>query len=216
MHKGLGTWPYSLYLSPQMRPITNFDHIIASISYRIKLTRQETDLFISVLEEKLIEKKEYVLNTGDICHYDYFVNKGCLKVGYYDEKGLECIIKFAIEGWWVVDLDSFLHRKPAFHFIQALEDTELFRISKSNYDLLHEKISAFHRFSSERWQNGFLALQQRVVENISLTAEERYFRFVKKYPGLDQRIPQKLIASYLGITPEFLSALRKKWASVNS
>lgn len=171
------------------------------------------DFVISLLEHRAIKKKELLIRSGDVCRYDYFVNNGCLKVCYLDNKDAECIIKFAVENWWVVDLDSFLHRKPSFYYIQAVEDTQLFQLSKSNYDLLHREIPVFHKFSSERWQNGFIALQQRIIQNLSLTAEERYYHFKEKYPDLETRISQKLIAAYLGITPEFLSVLRKKWST---
>ncbi|MBS1637790.1 MAG: Crp/Fnr family transcriptional regulator [Bacteroidetes bacterium] len=191
----------------------NFDLIISNISRDIKLTNEEVDFFISLLEFKVIEKKKYLLRTGDICRYDYFVNSGCLKVGYVDDKGTESIIKFALEDWWVVDLDSFLHCKPSFYFLQAIEETTVFQISKSNYDLLHQQIPKFEKFSNARWQNGFIALQQRIMQNLSLTAEEKYLHFKAKYPNLELRISQKLIASYLGISPEFLSVLRKKRAT---
>ncbi|MES1216070.1 MAG: Crp/Fnr family transcriptional regulator [Bacteroidota bacterium] len=191
----------------------NTDLIISNISQHIRLSATELDLFTSLLEPHFVSKKEFLIRTGDICRYDYFVNSGCLKVCYTDDKGVECVIKFAIENWWVVDLNSFLNQSPSFYYIQAVEYTELFRISKSNYDLLHREVPAIQKFSSERWQHGFIALQQRIIQNLSLTAEERYSHFKQKYPNLEQRIPQKLVAAYLGITPEFLSMLRKKWAT---
>ena len=186
------------------------DLIISNISRHIKLTNAEIEFFISLLEVRVISKKEYLIRSGDVCRHDYFVNNGCLKVCYTDEKGIECVIKFAIEDWWVVDLDSFLNRKPSFYYIQAVEDTTLFQLSRSNYDLLYQRNPIFEKFSNYRWQNGFIALQQRIIQNLSLTAEERYKHFREKYPNLEVRISQKLVAAYLGISPEFLSVLRKK------
>ena len=194
----------------------NFDLIISNILKHIKLNTSEIDFFVSLLEPVTISKREYLVRSGEVCRHDYFVNKGCLKVCYSDNKGVECVIKFAIEDWWVVDLDSFLNCKPSFYYIQAVEDTELFKLSKSNYDLLHKEIPGFQKFSNERWQSGFIALQQRIIQSLSLTAEERYMHFKEKYPNLDQRISQRLIAAYLGITPEFLSVMRKKWATAFS
>ncbi|HLO79548.1 MAG TPA: Crp/Fnr family transcriptional regulator [Chitinophagaceae bacterium] len=188
----------------------NFDLIIANISKNIKLTEAEIEYFVSLLEPKVVKKKDFLIRTGDICRYDYFVNTGCLKVCYSDEKGAECIIKFAIENWWVVDLDSFLNARPSFYYIQAVEDTTLYQLSRANYKLLHQQIPEFEKFSNMRWQNGFIALQQRIIQNLSLTAEERYDHFKMKYPDLELRISQKLIAAYLGISPEFLSTLRRK------
>ena len=191
----------------------NYDLITANISNHIKLNQREIGFFTSLLEYGEISKKDYLLRTGGVCRNDYFVNKGCLKVCYTNEKGTESIIKFAIENWWVVDLNSFLNQSPSFYYIQAVEDTAFFRLNKSAYDKLHKEIPAFQKFSKERWQNGFIALQHRLIQNISLPAEQRYHHFLEKYPGLEQRISQRLVAAYLGITPEFLSMLRKKWST---
>lgn len=187
--------------------------ILTNISRYIHLDPEEAGLFVSLLEARELARKQFLLRQGEICRYDYFITRGCVKVCYTGEKGTECIIKFAPENWWVTDLDSFLNKKPSFYYIQAIEDTEVFQLNRSNYDRLYQEIPKFQKFSSERWQHGFIALQQRVMQNLSMTAEERFRHFMQKYPGLDQRIPQKLIASYLGITPEFLSMLRKKWAT---
>lgn len=190
-----------------------YPEIVNNIQKSLSLTEEEKQFFTSLLRQKSIRKKEYLLRIGEICRYDSFVVKGCFKVCYNDEKGVEKIIKFAPENWWVVDLDSFLHSKPAFYYIQALEDSQVLQLSRTDYDQLHIKIPAFQKFSNERWQQGFIALQQRVLQSQSMTADDRYEQFCHKYPGLDQRIPQKLIAAYLGITPEFLSMLRKKRAT---
>src|SRR5882757_9854674 len=114
----------------------NVDLILASVSRYVQLSQSEIDLFISVLEPKIVYKKDYLIRAGDVCRHDYFVNKGCLKVCYVNDKGIECITKFAIENWWVVDIDSFLNTSPSYFYYQAVEDTELLRISKANYQLL--------------------------------------------------------------------------------
>jgi len=191
----------------------SFELITSHISRYIQISAEEMAFFISLLKTRSIRKKEFLLQSGEICRYDYFISKGCVKVCYTDEKGTECIIKFAPEDSWVIDLDSFLHRKPSFYYIQVIEDTEVLGLSRADYELLYKTIPQFQKFSNERWQTGFIALQQRVMQSLSMTAEERYQHFKVKYPGLEQRIPQKLTAAYLGITPEFLSKLRKKWAS---
>lgn len=190
-----------------------YPEIIKNIQKSLTLTVEEQQFFTSLLRQKSIRKKDYLLRIGEICRHDSFIVKGCFKVCYNDEKGVERIIKFTPENWWVVDLDSFLHSKPGFYYIQALEDSEVLQLHKSDYDHLHVKIPAFQQYSNERWQQGFIALQQRVLQSQSMTADERFEQFCQKYPGLEQRIPQKLIAAYLGITPEFLSMLRKKRAT---
>ena len=187
--------------------------IIENITRHICLTTDESEFIISLFEKRTVPKKQYLLRTGEICRFDYFIAKGCVKVCYSDEKGIEHIIKFALENWWVIDLDSFLNGKPSFYYIQAIEEVEMYQLGRSNYELLIKNLPKFQKFSNERWQQGFISLQQRIMQNLSMTAEERYQHFINKYPGLEQRIPQKLVASYLGITPEFLSMLRKKWAT---
>jgi CRP-like cAMP-binding protein len=184
--------------------------VLQNISKHIMLTAQESDLFTSLLQARTYKRKDYILALGDICRYDTFITKGCVKVCYLDLEGQEHIVKFAIEDWWVVDLNSFINRSPAFYYIQALEDTEVRQLSKSNYDLLHKAIPSFEKFSHTRWQQGFIALQQRIMQNLSLDAKTRYLHFLQKYPTLEQRISQKQIAAYLGITPEFLSMIRRK------
>ncbi|HMW35260.1 MAG TPA: Crp/Fnr family transcriptional regulator [bacterium] len=188
----------------------NFESIVESVSRSVQLNREEIEYFTSLLECKVVKKKNFLLMTGDICLYDYFVVSGCFKVCYSDDTGTEFIVKFALENWWVVDLESFINQTPSFFYIQAIEDSKVLQLSRSNYDKLLRKIPAFHKFSNERWQNGFIALQHRIMHDQSMTAEERYRRFKEKYPTLEQRIPQKLIAAYLGITSEFLSMIRKK------
>jgi len=194
----------------------NHQFILSHLSKHISLTSNEVSLFKSVLRHKIVRKKEFLLTAGGICSSDFFVNKGCLKICYANEKGLECIIEFALENCWVVDLDSFLNCKSSIYYIQAIEDTELVGISKSDYELLHKEIPTFYKFTSQRWQQGSIDLHQRTMLNLSQTAEERYNHFREKYPYLENRIPQKLIAAYLGITPEFFSMLKKRWIPVFS
>jgi CRP-like cAMP-binding protein len=187
--------------------------ILAHVSAHIPLTDAEATFFLSLLHTTTLTRKQFLLHPKEICRFDYFINRGCVKVCYIDEKGAECIVKFAPENWWVTDLDSFLHNEPSFFYIQAIEPTEVLQLSRSGYELLYREIPQFQQFSNKRWQQGFIALQQRIMQNLSMTAEERYHQFTHKYPGLEQRISQKLVAAYLGITPEFLSTLRKKWAA---
>jgi CRP-like cAMP-binding protein len=136
-----------------------------------------------------------------------------VKVCFTDEKENERIMKFATENSWVIDLESFLNNKPSSFYIQAIEDTEYFRLSQSSYRLLYKVVPQFEKFSIEHWRNGFIALHQRIMQNLSMSAEERYQLFKNKYPGLEQRIPQKLVASYLGVTPEFMGKLRGKYTA---
>jgi CRP-like cAMP-binding protein len=184
--------------------------ILKSVSQNVLLNKDEEEFFLSILEPSLFRRKDFVLIAGDVCRFQTFVNKGCLKVFYTDHDGNEHIVKFAVENWWSVDLESFSNQSPAFYSIQALEDTDTWQIRKSNYDLLLERVPKFEKFTRLQFQNSYILLQHRMTQHLYSKGEDKYDQFNKKYPGLEQRIAQKEIASYLGITPEFLSMLRKK------
>ena len=184
--------------------------ILQNISRHIELDRTETDFFISLLQTKKLKRKELLLKQGDICKTENFIVKGCLRTYTIDNNGFEHIVLFGIEDWWVGDLYSFLTQSPATYFIDALEDTVVIQITKANLDKLYERVPKFERFFRLILQNAFIAQQQRINQNLSFTAEQRYLDFINKYPQLEQRLTQKQISAYLGITPVFLSMLRKK------
>jgi CRP-like cAMP-binding protein len=187
-----------------------YDLILQNISKHIQLTQEETDYFTSVLQIKRLRKKQYLIQEGVVSRYESFVNKGCLRSYYIDEKGQEHIAQFAIEGWWIGDMYSFLTSTPARLNVDALEDSELLCIDKPSLEELYLQIPKFERFFRIILQNAFIAHQQRIIANMSKSAEERYLDFIKRYPHLEQRVPQHQVASYLGITPESLSRIRKQ------
>lgn len=189
-----------------------FDLILQNVSKHISLSEDEVSYFTSILQPKKLLRKQFLLRAGDICRHENFVNQGCLRVYTIDNKGVEHIVMFTPEGWWVSDMYSFLTQTPATYYIDALEDTELFQIDKKDLEELYNKVPEFNRLYRILLQNAFVANQQRIAQNLSFSAEQRYDHFLKKYPRLDQRISQKQIASFLGITPEFLSMLRGKKA----
>jgi CRP-like cAMP-binding protein len=186
--------------------------IIKNISQHIQLDDGEVDYFLSLLQPRTIKRKEYLLRPNDVCKYESFITKGCLRTYTIDNTGLEHIVMFAVEEWWTGDLFSFLTQTPGNFIIDALEDTELLQISKDDLEKLYECVPKFERFFRLILQNAFVAQQQRINQNLSFTAEERYLHFIKKYPQLEQRLPQKQVAAFLGITPEFLSMIRRKLA----
>jgi CRP-like cAMP-binding protein len=154
-----------------------------------------------------------LLRAGEICKTENFISKGCLRAYTIDENGFEHILMFGIEDWWIGDLHSLLTQGPATYFVQALEDAEVIQYTKENLDKLLLRVPKFERFYRIMLQKSLIALHQRVSQNLALSAEERYINFVKKYPHLQDRLSQKQIAAYLGITPIFLSMLRKKLAN---
>ncbi|MCC7400995.1 MAG: Crp/Fnr family transcriptional regulator [Chitinophagaceae bacterium] len=187
-----------------------YELILKNISRFIELTGEERDFFISSLKVKKLRKKQFLLQEGEVAQYQYFINRGCLRTYMINEKGQEHIIQFSIEGWWTGDIYSYLTQTPAKMNIDAIEDSELFCIDNSYMETLYRKIPKFERFFRLLIQNAFIANQSRIIESMSLTADERYCKFIERYPSMEQRLPLKYIASFLGITPESLSRIRSQ------
>src|SRR5215471_11468151 len=188
----------------------NFDLLISNISRHISLAAEEIEFFRSLLKSKTLPNGEYLLREGDVCKYESFVTEGCLKTFYIDENGFEHIIDFSIEEWWADDLYSLLTQTPSKSNIKAIEDTTILQISKTDLELLYQKIPKFERFFRILFQNAYITQREQINLALSASAEERYLLFLKKKPYAEKRFPQKDIASYLGVTPQFLSTLRKK------
>ena len=193
----------------------SFDLLISSISRHITLTAEEVEFFTSLLRSKSLANGEFLLREGDVCKYESFVVKGCLKTYYLDENGIEHIIDFSIEEWWADDLYSLLTQTASKSNIKAIEDTDILQISKTDLELLYKKIPKFERFFRILFQNAYITQREQINQALSASAEERYLLFLKKKPYAEKRFSQKDIASYLGITPQFLSTLKKKLGSVN-
>ena len=191
-----------------------YDLILKNITRFVELTDEEKIFFISLLKRKKLRKKQYLLQEGDISRYEYFVNKGCLRTYSIDEKGQEHIIQFAIEDWWTGDMYSFLTQTPARYTIDALEDTELFCLEKKGLEELYIQVPKFEKFFRVLLQNAFIAGQRRIIETMSMTADDRYCRFIEQYPLMEKRLPLKQIASFLGITAESLSRIRSQYRKV--
>lgn len=189
-----------------------FEQIDANVAKHIQLTSKEVDIFHSLLKIKKYKKKEFLLQGGDICHFTGFINKGCIKNYILDDKGHEFIMYFSIEDWWVGDISSFYEQKPGYLFIETIEDTELVSLDFHSNEKLLNEIPKFERFFRILIQRSMTTLQQRFFNTLAKPAEDRYLEFIKKYPQIVQRVPQQLIASYIGVTPEFLSKVRHKIA----
>jgi CRP-like cAMP-binding protein len=176
----------------------------------ISLDEEELSLFHGVLKFKTVKKKTFLLQKGEVCNFEAFVVKGCLKSYYLDEKGAEVILMFAVEDWWVSDIASFTDQMPATTFIEALEDTELILIMHKDKEMLYERVPKLERMFRMMFQRAYVGLQNRFFATIARPAEERYLDFIKRYPSIPQRVPQHQIAAYLGISPEFLSKIRAR------
>jgi CRP-like cAMP-binding protein len=193
----------------------SFDLLISSISRHISLTVEEVEFFTSLLKSKFLANGEFLLREGDICKYESFVIKGCLKTYYLDENGFEHVIDFSIEEWWADDLYSLLTQTASKSNIKAIEDTDILQIGKTDLELLYQKIPKFERFFRILFQNAYITQREQINQALSASAEERYLLFLKKKPYAEKRFAQKDIASYLGVTPQFLSTLKKKLGRVN-
>jgi len=184
--------------------------IIQHIQKFVLLTGEEQQLLLSLFQEKQLLRRQYLLQAGDVCKYDSFVLDGCLRSFYVDDKGDEHTLHFAMEDWWITDLESFLHQTPALVHIEALTPVTVLQIDKPSLEHLYNAVPAMERFFRILHQHAYLAQNRRILDNISMNGEQRYVELLKQYPDLLQRVPQKYIASYLGITPVFLSQIRAK------
>lgn len=182
--------------------------ILDNLAKHIHLTKDEQDIFISYLQPKTVKRKQFLLTDGDICKHSIFVTTGCLRGYTVDKSGIEHVLSFAPPDWWIADMYSLLSQKPGILNIEALEDTEVLLLSKANQEKLYLQIPKLERFFRILIENSLVASQQRLVDGLSLTAEERYNNFCKRYPTLIDHLPQKQIASYIGVTPEFFSRMR--------
>ncbi|AJR03944.1 Crp/Fnr family transcriptional regulator [Siansivirga zeaxanthinifaciens] len=173
-----------------------------------------SDKDIALLEDKLFIRKylkgQYIVQQGDVCKYSCYVLEGCTKTFYLDKEGQEHILMFSIEDWWSSDIGSFITQSPADFNVQCLENTEVVVFAEDIIEELYEKIPALERFFRKIIEKAFVASQKRIVRNFSLTAKEQYLFFREQYPLIEQRIPQYMIASYLGITKEFLSKIKSQ------
>ncbi|HHC78272.1 MAG TPA: Crp/Fnr family transcriptional regulator [Flavobacteriia bacterium] len=184
--------------------------LLAYINKYISLTEDETELLLSKIVYRKYLKNQYIVQQGDVCRHEGFITSGCTKMFYIDANGQEHIVMFSIEDWWVSDMGSFITQTPADYHIQCIENTELIQFSYETIEGLYLEIPKLERFFRKIVERSIVAFQKRIVRNFSLSAKERYLVFKKNYPNIEQRIPQYMIASYLGITKEFLSKIKSQ------
>jgi CRP-like cAMP-binding protein len=190
-----------------------FDVLRNHIEKKTPLTDDEFALATSFFMVRKLKKRQFLLQQGDVCRFESFVVSGCLKSYHTDDQGNDHILRFSVEDHWAGDLDSFLNSTPSSFNIEAIEPVTLLVIDKPALDQLYERVPKLETFFRLLNQNALIATSQRVINNLSIPAKERYQQFLTHYPHLVQRIPLKDIASYLGITPVFLSKLRREMTS---
>ncbi len=184
-----------------------------NISNHISLTNGEMEEFCNLFQTKVIKKKNFLLREGEVCKFEGFVTKGIFRVYHIDKSGAEQILYFAIENWWITDIDSFTNERPSQLFIEALEDSVVLLISKKDKEFAYTNLPKIEKLFRVMTQKTHVALQRRMIDNLSKTAEQRYLDFIEKYPQLYQRLSNLQIAAYLGISHEFLSKIRNKIAT---
>jgi CRP-like cAMP-binding protein len=189
------------------------DLLKQNLNNHIALSKRELEDFCDLFQSKTIKKKNFLLREGEVCEFEGFVTKGLFRVYHIDQNGFEQILYFAIENWWVTDIDSFTNQKPSQLFIEALEDSEVLLISRKDKEFAYENFPKIEKLFRVMTQKTHVALQRRMIDNLSKTADQRYLDFIEKYPTHYKRLTNLQIAAYLGISHEFVSKIRRKIAS---
>ena len=190
-----------------------YELFFQNFSKKVRVTPEEEVQIKKYLTPKKLRKKQYLLQEGDICKTIAFIEKGSLREYSVDDKGNEHIVQFGLEGWIISDLYSFLTGEPATYNIDAIEDAELVLINKAAHEELLLKVPKYETFTRLNITGAYLAMQKRLTSIISSSLEERYANFTTLYPNIVQRVPQHMIASYMGLTPETLSRIRRRISS---
>ncbi|PBQ34611.1 hypothetical protein CNR22_23480 [Sphingobacteriaceae bacterium] len=189
----------------------DYQLLLQSVSKHISLTKNEEESFTALFQEKKLKKKQFLVHENEFNKFTAFVTKGCLRSYSVDRNGFEHIIQFAPPGWWIADMASVISNQPGKLNIDALEETTMLILTREDQLQLFEKIPKFERFFRIITENSIAANSHRLIDYMGLTAQERYFTFCNRYPTLMQSLPQKQIASYIGVTPEFLSKIKAEF-----
>jgi CRP-like cAMP-binding protein len=185
----------------------NYDLLLEHISEQVSLSAGEAEQLLSRLAEKKVKKKQVLLREGDIQKHALFVTAGCLRSYSIDKNGFEHVLQFAPPGWWIGDMQSQVTQQPGTLYIDAVDDSEVILLLKTDLDQLYTAIPKLERFFRILAENALGAYQHRLTDSLSLPAIERYGNFCRRYPSLIEKLPQKQVASYIGVTPEFLSKM---------
>lgn len=186
------------------------EKLTETIRNKVSVTPEEMESIKHFFIPKKIRKRQFFVNAGDVAHYSAFVERGLLRAFSIDNDAHEHVVQFAPEGWWITDMNSFLSGDEAVYNIEAIEDSELLLLTKQAQDEMLKQQPKMEKYFRLLMQNAIIALQRRIVGTLSLSAEEKYKRMMQLYPDILQRAPQQHIASFLGITPETLSRVRKQ------
>jgi CRP-like cAMP-binding protein len=206
-------------MTSQVKPVishqTNtklmFELLFQNFARHIELDEEEKEIIESLFQPKKYRKHQYLLQQGDISRFEIFVVSGLTRSYEIDDKGQEHVIQFGPEGWWIGDMYSYLSETPSSMSIDCIEDTSVLQISKKNQEILYVKVPKLERFFRILVQNAYMASISRISSTLSKPAWQRYNEFITRYPLIDQRVPNHQIASYLGVTPQSLSRIRRNF-----
>jgi len=192
--------------------MTEYDQILNNIKRYVDLNDEDEKQFIAIIRKTRVKKRQFIVQPGFVCSHQTYVVKGALRVYFVNKEGQEHTLQFAIDDWFASDHYSYINQTPASIYIEALEDTHIQQIEFNDVERLCLRNQKFERFFRMVAQKSFAYAQRRILSNLDKTAEERYLEFTLMYPDIVQKVPQYALASYLGMTPEFLSKIRKKIA----
>lgn len=188
--------------------MTEYEFLIKHLQDRIELSEEEANLFVSNFKIKKIKKRQFIVQPDFVAKHRNYVVEGALRAYVVNDEGQEHTIAFAIEDWWISDYNSYIYQQPATMFVMALEDVVLLQIdfeTESKLKMANPKFETFFRITAERTAAFF---QRRIITNLTSSAEERYDKFIAQFPLIANRVPQYALASYLGMTTEFLSKIK--------
>lgn len=194
------------------RKANPYQNLLNNINRYVRLTEAEADRLTSVIEFVSVKKRDFIIQPGRICRYRSYIDRGAFRVYYADEEGKEHTVSIGVEDWFVTDFYSYITQTPAVNYAQALEDSVILRMKYEDIEPLCREIHALSEYFRLTTEKAFAYSRRRVIAGISQTAEERYQVYLKKYPNIAGRVPQYVLASYLGISPEFLSKIRARRA----
>lgn len=190
--------------------MNKYSSILTNIKRFVTLTDEEEDRITSVIKTSRVKKKQYIIQPGFVCQNRTYIVEGAFRVFYLDDEGKEHTVSIGVEDWYVTDFHSYINQSPALNFAEALEDSIIFQMRYEDIEPLCKEIHALSEYFRLTTEKAFAFSRRRVVSNISMTAEQRYDDYVKKYPNIVNRVPQYVLASYLGMSAEFLSKIRKR------
>lgn len=184
--------------------------IISIIFKDLSFTSEESQLLARTFKKLQLPKHSLLLEAGQHVYYQYFVVNGCMRTYYIDPEGKEHTVQFAIADWWISDYTAFFNNSKAVMHIECIQDATLFKISKQDIEMLYEAMPHFESYFRKKMERAFASFQKRIISNLAQSASERYLNFIHTYPNIEQNVKNYHIASYLGITTQSLSRIRKE------